>query len=305
VFFFYGAGLGMSMTATSLLFSDRYRRSRARMLEGLNFVWSAGAMAAPVLFLAFTRGANPNSHLGSLFFTLEGLFLLLLAWAVFQEKNELGLARDAETQEAVSGAILGARSAAAGAVLVLVLLAMGAVGVETSLSSWLTIYVHRLARPGSEVFFPVTFFYAGVVLSRLMASTNLLEKVGRVRALEGLLWAVALAVALLVALRQPALIDAAAAIAGLAIGPLYPLLLAFLMERAARGWVYAVAGVGASLFPLLTGISSARFGSLRYGLIVPLAAALAMAGAQLAFFRPREGVFAGSANSASSQKTIV
>ena len=76
-------------------------------------------------------------------------------------------------------------------------------------------------------------------------------------------------------------------VAGLAIGPLYPLLLAFLMEHAAHGWVYAVAGLGSSFFPLLTGVCSARFGSLRYGLAVPLVAAAAMAVARLIFLRPR------------------
>jgi fucose permease len=65
-------------------------------------------------------------------------------------------------------------------------------------------------------------------------------------------------------------------LAGLSIGPLYPLLLSFILERAPRGWIFAVAGLGSALLPWLTGMLSAHYGSLRYGLIMPFAAALLM-----------------------------
>jgi fucose permease len=72
------------------------------------------------------------------------------------------------------------------------------------------------------------------------------------------------------------LIDLAAGLCGLSIGPLYPLLLSFLLERFPRGWIFAMAGIGSAAFPWLTGMLSAQLGSLRFGLLAPGGAALLM-----------------------------
>jgi MFS transporter, FHS family, glucose/mannose:H+ symporter len=53
-------------------------------------------------------------------------------------------------------------------------------------------------------------------------------------------------------------------------------LLSFILERTSKGWAFAVAGVGSAVLPWLTGLFSAHFGSLRYGLIVPCGAAALM-----------------------------
>jgi FHS family glucose/mannose:H+ symporter-like MFS transporter len=268
IFFFYGLGLGMTMTASSLLFSDRHPINRAQILERINFAWSAGAMAAPPLLAPYA-----HAHLRALFFTLQALFGALLVWTLFREKQD----RPQTAQPAIGVEPL----MVTGALSMLILLAMGAVGVEASMSSWLTTYVHRLA-PGAGLLAPlsVTLFYLGVVVSRLVASTSLLVRLGSLRLLRGLLWACAASVAFLILFRQPLLLEATAIFAGLSIGPLYPLLLSLLLERTARGWVFAFGGLGSALFPWLTGICSVAFGSLRWGLAAPLAAAIAMAAMQ-------------------------
>jgi fucose permease len=119
-------------------------------------------------------------------------------------------------------------------------------------------------------------FWGGIMLSRLAFSTRLLAMIGRRGVLYITLWGAAASVALLVCAHNPALIRIAAAMAGLCVGPLYPLLLSFLLERTARGWIFAVAGLGSAIFPWMTGSLSAHFGSLRYGLIAPCCAALLM-----------------------------
>jgi MFS transporter, FHS family, glucose/mannose:H+ symporter len=265
IFFVFGLGLGMAMTATSLLFSDRHDADRAQMLEGLNFVWSAGAMAAPLLLLPAARAG----HLLALLITLLTAFLMLLAWAILRERNNTAMVEAMETGVQEQASI--------GAVTVLVSLAVCAVGVETALSSWLTSYVHRLAPESHGALFPVTLFYLGVVVSRFLCSTSLLQRVGQIRALQGLLWGTAVSIAALVALHNAAPVNAVAALTGLCIGPLYPLALALLLQRTSRGWIFAMAGMGAAFFPWLTGVSSAHFGSLRYGLLVPLTAAWMLA----------------------------
>jgi len=267
VFFFFGLGLGMAMTATSLLFSDRYGDERAAILERLNFAWSAGATAAPMLFLPFLQ----KGSLGSLFFTFQGMFLLLLVWVFFRERLLAPVMRLNSIALQLQG------PAPLLFLLPLVAMAMCAVGVESSLSGWLTTYTHR-ADPANLGWaaLATSLFWLGVMLSRLVFSTRLLAIIGRRNVLLGALSGVALSVVLLMAAHAPVPIRAASGIAGLFIGPLYPLLLSYILERSPRGWIFSVAGLGSALFPWLTGLFSAHFGSLRLGLVAPCAAALLM-----------------------------
>ena len=70
---------------------------------------------------------------------------------------------------------------------------------------------------------------------------------------------------------------AGALLLGLAIGPMYPLLLTLALGQGEAGnVVFVMAGCGASLLPLLTGLISKWSGSLRIGLSVPLIATFVM-----------------------------
>jgi MFS transporter, FHS family, glucose/mannose:H+ symporter len=100
------------------------------------------------------------------------------------------------------------------------------------------------------------------------------------------MWGLAASVGVLIVAPFPSAILAVAAIAGVCMGPLYPLLLSFLLERSARGWIFAVGGFGAAFFPWLTGVLSAHFQSLRYGLLVPWGAGLLMVALQSITLRP-------------------
>jgi FHS family glucose/mannose:H+ symporter-like MFS transporter len=265
IFFFFGLGLGMTMTSTSLLFSDRYPDNRAAKLERLNFAWAAGATAAPVLFLPLLRLRS----LDPLFFTLQALCLLLFAWVTLREREEPSHAGgNASRQES---------RATVGFLLPLLLMAMCSVGIEASLSGWLTTYAHRADSEGvGGAALASSLFWFGIVVSRLAFSTRLLELVGRRRLFHAILWGVAACLVLLVAAYHPAPIRVAALLTGLCIGPLYPLLLSFILQRFSHGWIFAVPGIGSALLPWITGLFSAHFGSLHYGLIAPCGAALLM-----------------------------
>jgi fucose permease len=267
IFLLFGLGLGMAMTSTSLLFSERYGHGRAAILERLNFGWSAGATAAPLLFLPFLRMPS----LQPLFFTFQGLFLLLLVWVILRERHETICAQPAMEASREQG------PAHVGSLLPLVLMAMCSVGVESSLSGWLTTYSHRADQAGvGGAAIATSVFWGGIMLSRLAFSTRLLAIMGRRGVLYITLWGAAASVALLVGAPNPALIRWAAGMAGLCVGPIFPLLLSYLLERSPRGWIFAVAGLGSAIFPWMTGYLSAYYGSLRYGLIAPCCAALLM-----------------------------
>ena len=276
VFFFYGLGLGMAMTSTSLLFSDRWGDDRAAKLEWLNFAWSAGATAGPLCFLPFLRQGN----LRWLFFSMMVLSAAMLAWVVMVERDSphAVLARK-------SGPV--GRSVRTDFVLLL-LLAMTTVGVETSLSGWLTTYSHRAGmRSLAGAALATSIFWFGGMLSRLVFSTRLLAKVGRRQVLRWGIWGVTVAAVAVIAAPQSWLILAAAGAAGVFIGPLYPLSLSYLLELSPWGWFFAVGGMGAALFPWITGLVSTHFHSLRYGLMVPCVTGVAMAALNWLIFRNR------------------
>ncbi len=267
VFFFFGLGLGMAMTSTSLLFSDRYGDDRAAVLERINFAWSAGATAGTVLFVPFLRTANPRP----LFFTFHGLFLALFIWALLRERQPPPDDRTNVSASQMPG------KAPLLFLLPLVVLAICSIGIESSLSGWLTMYSHRAdPRVIAGVTLATSLFWLGMMGGRLAFSTRLLAIVGRERLLRAALWGAAASVVLLIAAPNLALIRAAAGMSGLCVGPLYPLLLSFLLERSPRGWILGASGTGAAIFPWLTGLLSAHYGSLRFGLIAPCGAALLM-----------------------------
>ncbi len=267
IFFCFGLGLGIVMTSTSLVFSDRYEVDRAAMLERINFAWSAGALAGTVLFVPFLRMESPRG----LFFTFQGMFLLLFLWVIFRERHVMpDSPLNVDASRPLSIAPL--RS-----LPLFLVMAICSIGVESSLSGWLTMYSHRAdPRIIQAVTLATSLFWLGMMVGRLASSTRLMGMVGRERLLGGALWVAAAAVALLIAAPNLTLIRVAAGLAGLSVGPLYPLLLSFMLERSPRGWIFGVAGTGAALFPWLTGLLSANYGSLRYGLIAPCGAALLM-----------------------------
>jgi fucose permease len=283
LFFFFGLGLGMVMTATSLLYSDRYGNNRAPKLEQLNFVWAAGATVAPLLLAPLMH----RSSFSPVFFTIQGFSFLIFIWVILGERNgEINkeLERDSlpTTEPALRGALFP-----------LLAMAICAVGVEASLSEWLTTYSVRADSPGAGgASVAASLFWFGITFSRLAFSTRLLAIVGRQRLLRTLLWAIAVSVMLPVAAHRAPSIRFTAATAGICIGPLYPLLLSFILQRSPKGWVFAVAGLGSAVLPWLTGLFSAHFGSLRYGLLAPCGAAVLMV-ALLRFAVPPEQAPAG------------
>jgi fucose permease len=159
----------------------------------------------------------------------------------------------------------------------LVVLAVCAVGIEASLSGWLTTYSRR-ADPAHEAgaVLAISLFWFGITFSRLVFSTRLLGMIGSRRVMRLALWCLAASVVMLISAHTPATIRVGSALAGLSLGPVYPLLLSFMLEFTARGWIFAVGGAGAAVFPWFTGVLSAHYGSLRYGLIAPCGAALLM-----------------------------
>ena len=257
----YGLGLGIVMTSISLLQSRRCESARAAQLARLNLVWAIGACLGPSLTL---RGA-----------TAWGTTTVLLAVAgFFGLAGGLALVAvphvDAPTKTSPT---LRSRNPMA---LLLILVPL-ATGVESATGGWLTTYSKRSGQTLGEVIGAVTCFWGGMLVSRFIQSHRRIATASAFALFVSGPWLMSAALGILLISTGGTSMLVGASLLGLAIGPMYPLLLALALRHGEGGnVVFVVAGCGASLLPLLTGLVSKWSGSLRIGLGVPLVAAVIM-----------------------------
>ena len=261
-FWLYGTGLGMTMTAISLARSREVPAHQSGLeMNRLNLCWAMGACCAPALALHSLRLVSVH-----MLFRAEMVAFAVAATAVLW----------------VSGGAAGAAGPHVGvtrppeqfAPLRMWLLAATAVGLESAIGGWLTTYTERAAHGTGIAVWANSAFWLGLLLSR---ATHSLRRAQRLHTRSGIaMHLAALIVALLLLVVAPfeASLPLGALLAGLGLGPLYPLVLSLSLPRYRSGAVFVMAGVGASLLPWLTGVLSTSFRSLRAGLLAPCAAVL-------------------------------
>jgi fucose permease len=255
----YGVGQGIVMTSVSLLQSRRYPLDRMAQIARLNLVWSVAAVTGSWLVLRCTDAWGVRAMLVA----LAGLFVVAGVLA-------LGMVQDASVERGVKAP----RWAGPGLLLLLIPLATG---IESAAGGWLATYSKRTGHTFGAAAGVVTCFWAGMLLSRLVqsqrrAAMRLDRAVFRVHP-----WVLVVALGMIVGFRQEGLVLAGALLLGLGIGPLYPQMLSRVLSYGEGGnTVFILAGCGASVLPLLTGLVSSWTGSLRAGLMMPLAGAVVM-----------------------------
>jgi fucose permease len=260
----YGTGLGLTMTGTSLMRQQQTAERNedvGREMVRLNLVWALGAVAGPSL----TMKALTGGVLLPLLLSVAAFFALASAAMLLQPEIALLTARD----ERESWLRL-FRSAPFG----LVLMTATIVGTEASAGAWLATYTRRGGHSLTDTIAAPTALWAGLLLSRAMWSLKL--RVSQVVTVRGSLGLMTLASVLLLATNSAWVVLGAAFCMGFGIGPVYPLLLAWVLNFYRGGAIFFMAGLGSSLMPWLTGVVSARTGSLRTGLVVPMLGTMAM-----------------------------
>jgi fucose permease len=256
----YGLGLGIVMTSSSLLQSRRYESERAAQLARLNLMWAIGACLGPSLVL---RGA-----------TAWGTPAVLLVVAAFFGLTA-GLA--VIMLPRVDAATRTSPAPRRNPMVLLLILVPLATGVESATGGWLATYSKRSGQTLGEVIGAATCFWVGMLVSRFIQSHRGIATASTLALFVGGPWLMSAALGVLLLSTGGASMLAGALLLGLAIGPMYPLLLALVLHHGeGRNVVFVVAGCGASLLPLLTGLVSKWSGSLRIGLGVPLMAAVVM-----------------------------
>jgi fucose permease len=261
----FGLGLGLTMTATSLLQSARYENRRGPELNRLNLIWALGASTCPTLAEHSLRVASAR-----MIFCALGLFFFAVSvWAFLWERDpDRGVRATPVSVPWRKGWSLSLWP------LPLVLIMLLPSGIESSMGGWIAAYVQRTHHAIATTVTAGTLFWIGLMLSRTLVSS-----IGALHRAERLVLRVSLCVVLagtLILIADSATLGALPGIflIGFGLGPVFPLLLTIALQYSENTAIFFMAGLGSAFFPWLTGVVSSAAGSLLVGLLVPLGAAL-------------------------------
>jgi fucose permease len=261
--FVSGFGLGQIIASTNILAGRRYRAFTGSALSSLNFFWSLGAVITGLLVAAFLPS-----------FGLRDPLLWFAALFLFTGLG--GLARPVASADPVSSPPAHPLPLATIVFFALLLFLYG--GLETCLTAWITTFTLRFSNLrllGGQS--GIILLWASLTAGRALASLALRFAGERLVQRIGLALSVLFTAALAVAHRGSVL-SLCCILLGLSLAPFFPTTFALFMRHqpSARigGFVLAVSGLGAALFPWLMGVVSTDTGSLRLAMGIPFSLAL-------------------------------
>jgi fucose permease len=268
----YGLGYGFATPGTNLWVGETYGERRASALNIMNLAWGAGAISSSPLAMLTVR----TSHVTPLLYVVgaicAALALVLLRMPFGQPPHE------SDSNAAAPKAEQAGRSVEA----LLGILFFVYVGTEVGTSYWAPTHAQRAATWSSNAWtLAPMFFFAGLLGGRGAAAAILLRWKEVTVAVGGLLLAATGELIFLTA-RSPVALFSGAFLAGLGLAGLFPIFIAWLSKwfgvraRKVGGVMFALGAGGSSLVPPLVGVVSRFSGSLRIGLLVPLAGCIVM-----------------------------
>jgi FHS family glucose/mannose:H+ symporter-like MFS transporter len=268
----YGLGYGFATPGTNLWVGESYGARRASALSVMNLAWGAGAIVSAPLAMIAIR----TSHVTLLLY-IVGAICVALAAFLFR-MNFAGL----PSEESLSEPLGNQPAAGTGVAILLGILFFTYVGTEVGTSYWAAVHAERSAVWTSNTFtLTPMFFFAGLLGGRGAAAAILLHLREATVATGGVLLAAAGELVFLYS-HAPVTLFLGVFLAGLGLASLYPIYIAWLSKwfgqraRKVGGVMFALAAGGASTMPALVGIVSRYYGSLRTGLLVPLAGCIIM-----------------------------
>jgi FHS family glucose/mannose:H+ symporter-like MFS transporter len=263
----YGAGFGLVIPGTNLWVGENSGAKRSSALTVLNLAWSAGSLSCPLLIMSGVR----SGHLGNLLLGIAAVSTAFMVCFLLLSDSSLS------TQSAKNEADAAPQTSSLWIAAALGLLFFIYVGTENGISGWAAAFSKRMAGPdtGAWELAPM-FFWAGLLAGRVLGPLIFLNLKESHVAISGLVTA-ALGVATVIRADIRPVALAGVAIAGLGLSTLYPIFISWLSlhfgirARQVGGAMFALAALGGASLPWLVGLVSSRSGSLRVGLLVPLA----------------------------------
>jgi MFS transporter, FHS family, glucose/mannose:H+ symporter len=259
----YGFGLGIALPALNLAVAEANRARRAAAVSLLNFAWGLGAISGPLL-LRLTHSLS-----GFLIVVSVLVGYGLVSSAVWQMPPKSAAAAKNNEESAIA-------SSQVWIVAPLIAVSMFLFcGVENSINGWAA----TLALPSFADVFRATnaneafwaFFLAGRALAPFV-----LRRISEAKLLYASILIAAAGVLAFYFAAHAVTILLACAIAGLGVGPGFPLLISRVSEmigpeRPACTVCFAFAGIGAATLPIAIGVIGEKAGDPRAGLLLPLA----------------------------------
>jgi fucose permease len=265
--FIGGLGLGEIIASTNILAGRRYTSHTGSALASLNFFWSLGAVATGLLAAALL----PRFQIRGPVLSFAGLFLVVGLGGLLNPSHA-----DAETVTDPPNKPALPRQTLIHFALLLFLYG----GLETCMTGWLTTYTLRFSDAhllGGQS--AVVLLWTALAAGRALASAALRYARESVVQRTGLALSAVFIAALAFTGHAPAL-SLICILLGLSLAPFFPSTFALLIKQgpSAReaGFILAVSGLGAALFPWLMGVLSTHTGSLRTAMVIPLLLAIAM-----------------------------
>ncbi len=269
VFLLLGVSVGVPMSAVTLFTGRTFPERCAPLLTFLNFSWSLGALAAPLIAARILSRYDYR--------------MAYVAFAVVAATAALatGLTLRDSPEPMRTGNETAAPGTALRLVIVFAFAAFLQVGIENTVAAWLPTYALRTTGSGMVLAAASSAFYwAGFICSRGFSSLLLLRaepmRVFRVAVATGFASALFLEFAPSIATRSVAMF-----VLGAALAPVYPLVLSGFFARtrntADSRWILFTAGFGGSVLPWIAGFLSANSGNIHVGMLVIPAALLTMA----------------------------
>jgi fucose permease len=268
----FGLGYGLTTPGTNLSVAELGGAKSASLLNQLNFAWGAGAMICSVL-IAFALKHSALSILLAATAIFGGILVVGLSFASFGLQKYEEDVNTAGTASPVIG--LGITIALAAMFFIYV-------AMENGIGFWSAEYAKRVA---NGITYTTTlapmFFYAGLTFGRAAASFVLKHVRERKLVLSALSLEAAATVLLITSRSLPVAI-VAVFLVGLGCASVYPIFIAWLSRwygakaKKIGGILFALASLGGSAGSESIGIVSKFSGSLRAGLIVPLACAASL-----------------------------
>ena len=269
-----GFALGLIVPATNLLVAKTNSERRAAALNILNFAWALGAVAGPSLIALFASDGRLLRPLIGLAALLSGIALLVARRSVFDSSTGSHQAKPnrkdlARLERSALRAWASPYALLSGALIFIY------VGTEVATGGWIASYAQRLSASASG-FGTITpsFFWAGLLIGRAAAPAALRRVSETALVLVSLFVAGAGLVVIQVG-SSLMTVSSGACLAGLGLAAVFPTTFAIFTRHFGRqaqqltGFFFVLAGLGGALIPWLVGFTSARFGDLRIGLLIP------------------------------------
>jgi FHS family glucose/mannose:H+ symporter-like MFS transporter len=259
VFFLLGISVGVPMSAVTLFTGRTFPERCAPLLTFLNFTWSVGALAAPLIA---ARILVHHDYRAAYFaFAIAACCAAVASAVMLRDGPEPQHLSQPESQ-----------AQAFWLVLAFAFAAFLQVGIENTIASWLPTYALRTAS-GGLVFAAASssLYWVGFLVSRGFCSFLLL-RVEPIRVLliaiaGGFLSAILLEFAPTISVRNVAMF-----LLGCSLAPAYPLVLSGFFARTRHTgnsrWILFTAGFGGSVLPWIAGKVSGVTGNIRAGMLI-------------------------------------